>query len=97
MSDAQKQFAAEVVFLDPADLPRAIEALALFGLNYKIDHDAIDPGGPTVFGFVTGTTELAEADIGCRVMQIVEPLGGAVVEWSYRKATDAPLRCGHED
>jgi hypothetical protein len=76
-----KQFEAEVLFLDPADVPRATEVLARYGCKYKVDPDAIDPHGPTVFGWVTGITELDELDVGDWVLQIVRPLGGDVVEW----------------
>jgi hypothetical protein len=38
---------------------------------------------PTAFGWVTGTTGLAESVIGDWVQDIIEPLGGDVVEWAY--------------
>jgi hypothetical protein len=78
-----KRFAAEVLFLDPNKVPRAVEALAAVDLEYEIDHDAVDPCGPTVFGMVVGNTELPEGDIGAWLAGIVWPLGGDVVEWSY--------------
>jgi hypothetical protein len=78
-----KRFAAEVLFLDPNDVPRATAALAAAGCDYAIDYDAIDPCGPTVFGMVTGATELAEGDIGQWLTDIVDPFGGDVVEWGY--------------
>jgi hypothetical protein len=75
-------FACEVLFLSPNDVARATEALAAVGCKYEIDPDANgDP--PTVFGMVTGTTELAENAIGDWLLDILWPLGGDVVEWSY--------------
>jgi hypothetical protein len=61
-----RRFAAEVLFLNPADVPRAAEALIEAGCDFEVDHDAIDEHGPTVFGFVTGVTELAENDTSGR-------------------------------
>jgi hypothetical protein len=78
-----KRFAAEVLFLDPSKVPRAVEALAAVDLEYEIDHDAIDPCGPTVFGMVTGNTELDEGDIAGWLQIIVGPFTGDVVEWGY--------------
>jgi len=79
----QERFAAEVLFLDPNDVPRARKALAAVGCEYAIDPDAHDPYSAAVFGMVTGTTELAELEIGGWVSGIVGPLGGDVVEWGY--------------
>ena len=39
--------------------------------------------GPTVFGWTTGTTELAEDDIADWLLAIIDPLGGDVVQWAY--------------
>jgi hypothetical protein len=78
-----KRFAAEVLFPDPNDVPRAVEALAAVDCEYEIDWNVIDPEGPTVTGMVTGTTELDEAKIGAWLGTIVIPVGGDVVEWSY--------------
>jgi len=77
-----KQFEAEILFLDPIDVPRATEALAALGCEYKVDPDAIDDYGlPTVWGRVTGATELDELALGDWLSGIVDPLGGDVVEW----------------
>jgi hypothetical protein len=54
-----QRFAAEVLFLDPVDVPAATAALAAVGCKYTIDLDAIDPCGPTVFGMVVGERERA--------------------------------------
>jgi hypothetical protein len=80
------QFEAEILFLDPADVPRAIEALAAAGCEFEVDHDAFDECGPTVFGWATGTTELDENDIGDWLLAIVDPLGGDVVQWGFARA-----------
>jgi len=55
---------AEVLFLNPDNVPPAVEALAAAGCKFEIDHGAVDPCGPTVFGWVTGTTELGENELG---------------------------------
>jgi hypothetical protein len=79
---SMKRFAAEALFLNPNDVPVAAAALAAAGCKFEIDPDATsDP--PTVFGMITGTSELAEEDIGGSLQGIVWPLGGDVVEWSY--------------
>jgi hypothetical protein len=80
------RFEAEVRFLDPADVPRATEALAAFDCEFEIDHDAIDDCGPTVFGMVTGTTELGEDELGDWLASIVGPFGGDVVGWGFSHA-----------
>jgi hypothetical protein len=76
------KFAAEVLFLDPADVAHATEALAAVGCDYTIDRDAIGDY-PTVFGIVTGTTELKQDAIGDWLLDILGPLGGDTVEWGY--------------
>jgi len=78
----REQFKAEILFLDPADVPRATEALAAVNCNYEVDPNAIDDY-PTVFGMVIGETALALDELSDWLMRIVEPLGGDVVEWNY--------------
>jgi hypothetical protein len=75
-------FAAEVLFLNPDDVPAAAKALAAAGLDLKIDPDATDDW-PTAFGFATGLTTLPLNDIGEFVLKIIWDLGGDVVEWNY--------------
>jgi hypothetical protein len=77
----RNKFEAEILILDPANVPRATEALAAVGCEIEIDHDAIDDLGPTVFGKVAGTTELAEDALVDWLLAIVDPFGGDVVEW----------------
>jgi len=77
-------FEAEILFLNPNDVPRAVEALAAVDCEFEIDHGAIE--GPTVFGWATGTTELDEDDIGAWLLAIIDPFGGDVVQWSFRRA-----------
>jgi hypothetical protein len=76
------KFAAEVLILDPADVPRVQAALAAAGCTYVIDTDAT-ADWPTVFGMAIGTTELKQDDIGSWLSDIVWPVGGDVVEWAY--------------
>jgi len=78
---AWNRFEAEILFLDPNDVPHAVEAFAAINCEFKINHDAVDPCGPTVFGLLTGTTELNEDDLGDWLHKILGPLGGDVVEW----------------
>jgi hypothetical protein len=77
------RFEAEVLFLDPDGVSSAVAALASQGLEFKRDLDAVDECGPTVFGMVTGTTELREDDIPQFVDGIISPFSGDVSEWSY--------------
>jgi len=58
------RFEAEILFLNPDDAPQGIAALAAAGCEFEYDPNAIDDHGPTVFGTVTGTTELAENKLG---------------------------------
>jgi hypothetical protein len=79
----RRHFAAEVLFLDPADVPRARKALAAVNCEYTIDPDAHDPYSDAVFGMVTGTSSLEQGGIGDWLARIVGPHGGDVVEWGY--------------
>jgi hypothetical protein len=74
-----KRFEAEVLFLCPDEAPPAIAALAATGCEFKYDPDAIDPYGPTVFGWVTGTTELDDSKLPDWLLGIVDP--GDVIQW----------------
>jgi hypothetical protein len=78
-----KRFAAEILFLNPADVPAAAAALATAGCKYETDPDARDSDSDAVFGMITGTTELPENEIGDWLSTIVDPLGGDVDEWRY--------------
>ena len=77
-----RPFAAEILIRDPADVPRVRAALADVGCTYVIDADANgDP--PTTFGLAIGASTLDQGDIGDWLLDIVWPIGGDVVEWSY--------------
>jgi hypothetical protein len=78
-----KRFAAEVLFPNPNNVPRATEALAAVDCEFEVDHDAIDDDGPTVFGMVTGMTKLDENDIGKWLFSVINRFGGDVVQWGY--------------
>jgi hypothetical protein len=85
----RRRFAAEVLILDPADVPRVRKALAAAGCTYEIDTDANgDP--PTVFGMATGNSELDEGSIGDWLQSIVWPVGGDCVEWRYGEPWKIP-------
>jgi hypothetical protein len=77
------QFEAEILFLDPADVPDAAQVLAALGWNLQVNHEAIDACGPTVFCWVTGPSELSENDLGTQLREILDPLGGDLIEWGY--------------
>ena len=78
-----KRFTAEVLFLKPNDVPRAIEALAAADCEFEYNPDAIDDCGPTVFGTVTGTTELLDGERAFHdwLVGIIGPFSGDVCEW----------------
>jgi hypothetical protein len=78
-----KKFAADVLFLDPANVAPAVAALASFGFHFKSNPDAVDPCGPTVFGMLRGTTTLSEDDLGDQLLRIIDPFGGDVIEWGF--------------
>src|SRR5262245_17575881 len=77
------RFVAGVLFLRPDDVAPAVETLAAHGCDFEIDHEMIDPEGPTVFGTIAGTTELGLAGLGDWLIEIVRPLGGDVSTWGY--------------
>jgi hypothetical protein len=52
------KFKAEILFHDPADVAPAVVELAKFGFSYTPEPALIDPVGPTVWGWLTGVTEL---------------------------------------
>lgn len=87
-----RRFEAEILFLNPNDVPPAVEALAAAGCEFKIDRDAVDPCGPTVFGSLTGTTELDEDDLGDWLLEILAPFGGDVAEWGLSELIEARRR-----
>ena len=74
-----KRFEAEVLFLCPEEAPPAIAALAAAGLEFNHDREAIDDYGPTVFGWVTGTTELDDGQLPDWLQCIIDP--GDVIQW----------------
>jgi hypothetical protein len=88
-----KRFAAEILFLNPDDVPDAIEALAAAGCEWEYEPEAIDDHSPAVFGMVTGTTELDQAAVGDWLRKIIDPLGGDVVQWRIGE----PWKIGSED
>jgi hypothetical protein len=60
-----KPFAAEVLFLDPADVPPAAAALREAGLDFKVDPHARDEGSEeTVFAIISGSLRMTSG-IGC--------------------------------
>jgi hypothetical protein len=88
-----KRFAAEVLVLNPDDVPDVVEALAAAGCEWEYEPEAIDDQGPAMFGMVTGNTKLDEADICHWLRKIIDPLGGDVVQWRI----GGPWKIGSED
>jgi len=86
MTVTWKRFSAEILFLNPEDVPRAIAALADAGCEFEQDLDAIDPDYPTVFGIVYGTTELDVNGLGNWLIGILDPLGGHLDGFGYDEA-----------
>lgn|SRR5262249_30845679 len=76
-----EKFEAEVLFLDPTNVPLAVKALADVDCKFEINLDAVDEHGPTVFGTVTGMTELSEDDVGWWLCRVITPFSGDVVTW----------------
>jgi hypothetical protein len=86
-----KHFSAEALFLDPADVPLAVAQLEAAGCQFQVYPDAVDPCGPTVFGRISGTTELgSEHELGDWLMEIVHALSGDVDEVGF----DDPVNLG---
>jgi hypothetical protein len=78
-----KRFSAEILFLDPRRVPHAIAELAAHDIEFKVNPAAVDPCGPTVFGEVTGTSELDEDELFDWLCTLICRLGGDMVECGY--------------
>src|SRR5262249_61032526 len=89
--DMRTLFEAEVLFHDPDDVPRALEAFASLGCHFEINREMADPYNPTVFGLLTGPTELDETDLGGWLRKLIRNLGGDVSEWGYVRGTAWPI------
>jgi hypothetical protein len=72
---------ADILFLNPDDVNRALDALAEREFDIEILPDAIDDCGPTVFIQATIVSTLDDDGFRCLVDGIVEPYGGDVWEW----------------
>jgi hypothetical protein len=80
---APKRFTVEVLFLNPDDVPHAIAELAAHDIEFKVNPDAVDPCGPTLFGAATGTSELGEGKLFDWLSDFIRRLGGDVVECGF--------------
>jgi hypothetical protein len=76
-----KRFSADVCFLNPSDVPPAVEALAAVDCEFEYNPDAFDGCGPAVFGMVTGTTELDSSGLHDWLKSILDPFNGDISEW----------------
>jgi hypothetical protein len=70
---------AEVLFLDPNDVPTASAELNKLGFDVDV-LDLVDPYGPTVWIEVTGPSELGQAQFHRWMCRTAERFGGDVVE-----------------
>jgi hypothetical protein len=79
------RFMAELMFCNPDDADDAITALAAVGVKFEIDLANPEEvnGSLVAFGMASGTTTLAEDDIGDWLSDIIEPHHGSVVQWRY--------------
>jgi hypothetical protein len=81
----QHKFEAEILIHDPADVPNAMQALAVHGFHFTANPDAIDECGPTVFGTVsTIVAEVSEDELYSLLRDIIGPVGD-VAEWGFVK------------
>jgi hypothetical protein len=71
---------AEVIFSNPAEMNPAIAELIELDFDVEALDDWIDDDGPAVWLLASALTELGESAFFDRVKNIVEPLGGYVVE-----------------
>jgi hypothetical protein len=80
------RMAAEIIFLDPADMNPTIAELTELDFDIELLDDWIDDEGPAVWIRATILTELEAAAFFDWVKTIVKPLGGDVVEAGSSKA-----------
>jgi hypothetical protein len=85
----QHKFEAEVLFKH-ADVARAVSALAAADCTYVINTDITDED--YTFGWVCGATELDEMEVSDWLAEIVDPLGGDIVEWCICELRDRRLK-----
>jgi hypothetical protein len=74
-------FAAEILVLDPVNVPRVTAALADVGVTYTVDPDATGDY-PTTFGMAVGTAD-DDFDVGGWLQCIVSELGADTVQWRF--------------
>lgn len=72
------RFTAKVLFLNQNAARRAVEALAAAGYEFEYRRDEIDDGEPTVFGTVTGTTELDDMGQFTWLACLIRPFSGDI-------------------
>jgi hypothetical protein len=77
-----ERFTAEVLFLNRNDVPRAVEALAAADYEFEYTADAIDDCG-TVFGWVTGVTNLDSDRLAEWLDGIIGLFSGSVIGWGF--------------
>jgi hypothetical protein len=84
-----KLFAAETLIRNPDDVPRVRAALKGIDCSFHVDVGAVGDW-PTVFGFIVGTSELPESNLGDWLINVVWPAGGDVIEWRYGEPWKIP-------
>jgi len=80
---SKQEFEAETLILHPRDVPQVIATLAAAEVKFEADPTAIDPCGPTVFGTITGMTELNADELDTWLLNILDPLGGDLIECGF--------------
>jgi hypothetical protein len=82
----QRPFRAEILFREPGPktVSNAKAALEMFGFSYQtIPTEDVDED--TSFGLIEGVTEVSEDTFGDWFSEIVEPLGGDIIEWGFMR------------
>jgi hypothetical protein len=83
-------FSADVLFLNPNRLPAGVASLKAAGCDWEAYPGVIDPFGPTVFGRVTGMTDLPLDRIHTWLTGLIGQFRGDVYEWGFLPEGVAP-------
>lgn len=77
-------FDAEVLFYGSDNVARGTEALKKVSCNLEVIPDLKDPEGePYVWTWVTGSSELAQGDIGSWLCDVLRGCDADILEWGY--------------
>lgn len=79
-----QRFEGIAQFLDPNEVSRGVEALAAVGCKFVRDASMVDACGPTVFGTISGESELLDENaLWNRLQNILEPFDAEVCELGF--------------